>query len=103
MLKLTPYQKTGRKVTCHGNNIKQSSHSLRTYVTEPVLSNQQFRKIEGHLPSDGPLHLPSSVSILKEYITRRMNQYLSENLRPFEKLVYVYDDNRNNPKGKLVQ
>ena len=64
MLHLTVYHTTG-KPTCHRNNVEQSPHGLRAYVTEPVLRNQQFCEVKGHLPGYRALHLPSSVSVLK--------------------------------------
>lgn len=50
--------------TCDRNNVQQPPHGLWTDVTEPVLSNQQLGQIEGHLPGDGPLNVPTAVCVL---------------------------------------
>lgn len=51
--------------TCDGNNVQQPPHGLWADVTKPVLSNQQLGEVKGHLPGDGPLHVPTPVCVLE--------------------------------------
>lgn len=52
-------------LTCDWYNVQESSHSLRADVTEPVLSDEQFCEIKGHLTCAWPLHLSTAISILR--------------------------------------
>lgn len=50
--------------TCDRNDVEQPPHGLRADVAKPVLGHQQLGQVEGHLPGDGPLHLPTAVRVL---------------------------------------
>lgn len=52
-------------LTCDWYNVEESPHSLRADVTEPVLSDEQFCEVKGHLTRDWPLHLSTAISILR--------------------------------------
>lgn len=52
-------------LTCDRNNVEKPPHGLRADVTKPVFTHQQLGEVKGHLPGDGPLHLPAPVSVLK--------------------------------------
>lgn len=60
--------------TSDRNNVEQPPHGLWADVTEPVLSHQQLGQVEGHLPGDGPLHLPSPVCVLNSMSVQRKTE-----------------------------